>query len=184
MNRRKHPFMSTTEEITKTNQQIRKETEVKTIATTEIEKVENDNSLRLGRSMEHAITKKQLLLTLVIALGLLSVLLATFGRLRTRRASHPGTLLRPPSFKPLEQPPARSRAQSMRFASPSIALTLTITTKRDRSRAVIARSTGTAGTPPTWPRRSAGTRSMAFWSRAARFSPRTAPRSSRLRPRD
>ena len=53
-----------------------------------------------------------------------------------------------------------------------------------RSRAVIARSTGTAGTPPTWPRRSAGTRSMAVWSLAARFSPRTAPRSSRLRPRD
>jgi hypothetical protein len=48
---------------------------VKTIAITKIEKVENDRSLRLERSMEHAIMKKQVLLTLVIALGLLSVLL-------------------------------------------------------------------------------------------------------------
>ena len=48
---------------------------MKTIATTKIEKVENDNNLRLWRSMEHAIMKKQVLLTLVIALGLLSVLL-------------------------------------------------------------------------------------------------------------
>ena len=48
---------------------------MKTIATTKIEKVENDNNLRLGRSMEPAIMKKQILLTLVIALGLLSVLL-------------------------------------------------------------------------------------------------------------
>ena len=48
---------------------------MKTIATTKIEKVENDHSLRLGHSMEHAIMKKQVLLTLAIALGLLSVLL-------------------------------------------------------------------------------------------------------------
>jgi hypothetical protein len=48
---------------------------VKTIAITKIEKVEKDNNLRLWHSMEHAIMKKQVLLTLVIALGLLSVLL-------------------------------------------------------------------------------------------------------------
>ena len=48
---------------------------MKTIAIKEIEKVGNDHSLRLGRSMEHAIMKKQVFLTLVTALGLLSVLL-------------------------------------------------------------------------------------------------------------
>ena len=59
---------------------------MKTIATTKIEKVENDNNLRLGRSMERAIMKRQILLTLVIALGLLSVVTATWQA--AQRAGH------------------------------------------------------------------------------------------------
>ena len=43
---------------------------MKTIAIKEIEKVGNDHSLRLGRSMEHAIMKKQVFLTLVTRSGL------------------------------------------------------------------------------------------------------------------
>ena len=58
------------------------EEEMKTIATTKIEEIENLNNLRLGCSIEHAIMKKQVLLTLVIALGLLSVLLPV------RQAAH------------------------------------------------------------------------------------------------
>src|SRR5262245_23398381 len=46
---------------------------MKTI-TTKIKEVEDDNSPRPGRSMERAAMKKPVLLTLVIALGLLSVL--------------------------------------------------------------------------------------------------------------
>ena len=45
---------------------------MKTIATTKIEEVENDNNLRLWRSIEHAIMKRQVLLTRVLAFGLLS----------------------------------------------------------------------------------------------------------------
>ena len=55
---------------------------MKTIATTKIEEVENANNPRLWRSIEHAIMKKHILLTLVIALGLLSVLLPV------RQAAH------------------------------------------------------------------------------------------------
>ncbi len=55
---------------------------MKTIATTKIEEIENLNNLRLRCSIEHAIMKKQVLLTLVIALGLLSVLLPV------RQAAH------------------------------------------------------------------------------------------------
>jgi hypothetical protein len=47
---------------------------VKTIATTKIEKVENDNNLRLWRLIERAITKRQLLLNRVLAVGLLAVM--------------------------------------------------------------------------------------------------------------
>ena len=47
---------------------------MKTIATTKIEKVENDNNLRLWRSIERAITKRQLLLNRVLAVGLLAVI--------------------------------------------------------------------------------------------------------------
>jgi hypothetical protein len=56
------------------NQQIRKEKEVKTIATTKTEKGENDNNPRRWRSTEHAITKRQLLLNRVYAVGLLAVM--------------------------------------------------------------------------------------------------------------
>jgi len=46
-----------------------------TIITTKINEVENDTNLRLWCSMEHAIMKKHVRLTLGVALGLLSVLL-------------------------------------------------------------------------------------------------------------
>ena len=46
---------------------------MKTIATTKIEEVENANNPRLWRSIEHAIMKRHVLLTLVLAFGLLSV---------------------------------------------------------------------------------------------------------------
>jgi hypothetical protein len=54
------------------NQQIKKEEEVKTITTT---KIENDNNPSRWRSIEHAITKWQLLLNRVRAVGLLAVML-------------------------------------------------------------------------------------------------------------
>jgi hypothetical protein len=44
---------------------------VKTVATTKIEEVENDNSPRLWRSIEHAIMKRRVLLTHALAFGLL-----------------------------------------------------------------------------------------------------------------
>ena len=47
---------------------------MKTIATTKIEKVENDNNLRLWRSIEHAIMKRHVLLNRVLAVGLLAVI--------------------------------------------------------------------------------------------------------------
>ena len=47
---------------------------MKTIATTKIEKVENDNNLRLWRSIEHAIMKRHVLLNRVLAVGLLAVM--------------------------------------------------------------------------------------------------------------
>jgi hypothetical protein len=47
---------------------------VKTIATTKIEKVENNNNLRLWRSIEHAIMKRHGLLNRVLAVGLLAVI--------------------------------------------------------------------------------------------------------------
>ncbi len=71
---------------------------MKTIATTKIEEVENLNSLRLGRSMEHAIMKKQVLLTLVIALGLLSVLLPVRQAARAQGIT-PKDFVPPPVFQ-------------------------------------------------------------------------------------
>ena len=47
---------------------------MKTIATTKIEEVENANNPRLWRSIEHAIMKKHVLLTHVLAFSLLSVM--------------------------------------------------------------------------------------------------------------
>jgi hypothetical protein len=47
---------------------------VKTIATTKIEEVENDNNLRRWRSIERAITKRHVLLNRVRAVGLLAVI--------------------------------------------------------------------------------------------------------------
>jgi hypothetical protein len=44
---------------------------VKTIATTKIEEVENDNNLRLWRSIKHAMMRRHVLLTHVLAFGLL-----------------------------------------------------------------------------------------------------------------
>ena len=55
---------------------------MKTIATTKIEEVENDNSPRLWRSIEHASMKRRVLLNLVLAFGLLSVLVPV------RQAAH------------------------------------------------------------------------------------------------
>ena len=55
---------------------------MKTIATTKIVKVENDNNPRLGRSIEHPIMKTHVLLNLVLAFGVLSVLLPV------RQAAH------------------------------------------------------------------------------------------------
>ena len=54
---------------------------MKTITTMEIEEVENTNNSCLWRSIEHAIMKRQVLLNLVLAFGLLSVtVLAPVGR--------------------------------------------------------------------------------------------------------
>ena len=54
---------------------------MKTIATTKIEKVENDNNPRLWRSIEHAIMKRHVLLNRVLAFGLLAVMvLVPFGQ--------------------------------------------------------------------------------------------------------
>ena len=47
---------------------------MKTIATTKIEKVENDNNPRRWRSIERAITKRHVLLNRVLAFGLLAVM--------------------------------------------------------------------------------------------------------------
>ena len=47
---------------------------MKTIATTKIEEVENDNNLRRWRSIERAITKRHVLLNRVRAVGLLAVI--------------------------------------------------------------------------------------------------------------
>ncbi len=47
---------------------------MKTIATTKIEKVENDNNLRLWRSIERAIMKRHVLLNRVLAFGSLAVI--------------------------------------------------------------------------------------------------------------
>jgi hypothetical protein len=47
---------------------------VKTIAITKIDKVENNNNLRLWRSIEHAIMKRHVLLNRVLAVGLLAVI--------------------------------------------------------------------------------------------------------------
>ena len=47
---------------------------MKTIATTKIDKVENNNNLRLWRSIEHAIMKRHVLLNRVLAVGLLAVI--------------------------------------------------------------------------------------------------------------
>ena len=49
---------------------------MKTIATTKIEKVENDNNLRLWRSIERAIMKRHVLLNRVLAVGLLAVIVS------------------------------------------------------------------------------------------------------------
>jgi len=54
-------------------EQIRKEEEVKTIATTKIEEVENTNNPRRWRSIKHAIMKRHVLLNLVLAFGFLAV---------------------------------------------------------------------------------------------------------------
>ena len=53
---------------------------MKTIATTKIDKVENDNNLRLGRSIEHAIMKRHVLLNRVLAVGLLAVITVPVGQ--------------------------------------------------------------------------------------------------------
>ena len=81
---------------------------MKTIAITKIEEVENDHNPRLGRSIEHAIMKKQVLLIAVLALGSLAVMLLVPVRQAAQRAraSHPRTLFAPPSSKPLGQPPS------------------------------------------------------------------------------
>ena len=53
---------------------------MKTIATTKIDKVENNNNLRLWRSIEHAIMKRHVLLNRVLAVGLLAVITVPVGQ--------------------------------------------------------------------------------------------------------
>ena len=101
---------------------------MKTIATTKIEKVENDNNLRLWRSMEHAIMKRQVLLNLVLAVGLLAVCTAPFARLHRRKATR--TFFLRLCSRRQEQRRARFRAQSMRFALLSIRLITTMAITR------------------------------------------------------
>ena len=73
MRLREHSLMSNRKART-AHIEIRKEEEVNTIATTKIEKFENDNNPRLWRSIEHAIMKRHVLLNRVLAFGLLAVM--------------------------------------------------------------------------------------------------------------
>ena len=68
---------------TNNSYEIRKEEEVNTIVTTKIEEVEN-NHPRLGGSIGHAIMKRQVLLTHVLAFGLLFITLLV----PVRQAAH------------------------------------------------------------------------------------------------
>ena len=157
---------------------------MKTTATTKIEKVEKDQNPRLWRLIEHASMKRNVLLQRVLAFGLLAAMvLVPVGQTAQAQGKSNDDFLPPIVFRRQDQRLTRFKARWMRFVR-LWAIPTTAITNRRSTEAVTARSTGTVGTPPTWPRRSAGTRSMAFWSLAARFSPRTAPRSSRRRPRD
>src|SRR5215475_1504304 len=76
---------SSIENTNNKQEQIRKAEEVKTIATTKIEEVENANNHRLWRSIENAIMKRHVLLTHVLAFGLLSMTLLVVP---VRQAAH------------------------------------------------------------------------------------------------
>ena len=90
---------------------------MKTIATTKIEKVENDNNPRLWRSIEHAIMKRHVLLNRVLALGLLAVMvLVPVGQAAQAQGKQPRTWFLRLCSRRQGQPPTRFRAQSMRFA--------------------------------------------------------------------
>ena len=149
---------------------------MKTIATTKIEEVENANNPRLWRSIEngasgalaktaarinsscsqfkeygkeHAIMKKHILLTLVIALGLLSVLLPV------RQAAHaqgntPKDFVPPVVFQ-AAGPTADSIQGTVDAFRAALGIpTTAITQGRSRSQAVTVRSTGMAATPTLW----------------------------------
>ena len=73
---------------------------MKTIATTKIEKVENDNNPRLGRSIEHAIMKRHVLLNRVLAFGLLAVMvLVSVGQAAQAQGKTPRDFVAPVVFQ-------------------------------------------------------------------------------------
>ena len=73
---------------------------MKTIATTKIEKVENDNNPRLWRSIEHAIMKRHVLLNRVLAVGLLAVMvLVSVGQAAQAQGKTPRDFVAPVVFQ-------------------------------------------------------------------------------------
>jgi hypothetical protein len=73
---------------------------VKTIATTKIEKVENDNNPRLWRSIEHAIMKRHVLLNRALAFGLLAVMvLVSVGQAAQAQGKTPRGFVAPVVFQ-------------------------------------------------------------------------------------
>jgi hypothetical protein len=117
---------------------------------TKIEKVENDNNLRLGRSMEPALMKKQILLTLVIALGLLSVLLPLRQAVRAQGIT-PRDFVAPAVFQAAGTTTSSIQSTVDAFRA-ALGNPNNGNNKPPAKEAVTARSTGTAGTLPTWPR--------------------------------
>jgi hypothetical protein len=73
---------------------------VKTIATTEIEEVENDNHPRLWRSIEHAIMKRHVLLNRVLAMGSLAIMmLVPVGQTARAQGNTPQDFVAPVVFQ-------------------------------------------------------------------------------------
>ena len=70
--------------------------------------------------------KKQLFLTLVVALGF-SLIMTLVPVCEAALPENPDGFVAPATFRPLGQPPARFRARSMRFALRSVNQTMPIT---------------------------------------------------------
>ena len=142
------------------------------------------NNLRLGRSMEHAIMKKHVLLTLVIALGLLSVLLVHVRQAAQRAGHHTQGLCSAHRLSSRwNNHRARFRAQSTRFAPLSTTLTPTMTTKRARSQSGHREINWDGGNTANVATMISGTPFDGFLvTRGALFTTRTALGSSRRAP--